>query len=256
MNDLDLYDNPVRLYRELTASIGNELKTDQIVHGLTWNALTAGDRTAIAMSFGEETRPPMLAGDGTGLALSKLSKAILSWNMREASIAMTAINAWYNTRENIAALTSYMPGSQFKQDAFLMYQDAVKGKNVAVIGHFPYLEKRFAPYCTLSVLERMPIAGDYPDSACEFILPQQDFVFITGCTLINKTLPRLLALAYKARVILVGPTVPLTPMLFRYGIESLCGFIVTDRNKCLELAATQTCQSIFQCGEMVTLTVR
>ena len=33
---------------------------------------------------------------------------------------------------------------------------------------------------------------DFLDSACEYILPEQDFVFITGMTLTNKTLPRLL----------------------------------------------------------------
>ena len=54
------------------------------------------------------------------------------------------------------------------------------------------IEELIAPLCRLSILERDPVLGDYPDSACEYILPEQDYVFITGMTLVNKTLPHLL----------------------------------------------------------------
>ena len=39
---------------------------------------------------------------------------------------------------------------------------------------------------------------DMPDPACEYVLPQADFAFITGVTLENKTAPRLLELAKDA----------------------------------------------------------
>jgi uncharacterized protein (DUF4213/DUF364 family) len=67
-----------------------------------------------------------------------------------------------------------------------------KGKKVAVVGHFSLVEKQLGCKCSLSILEREPEGTDFLDSACEYILPEQDFVFITGMTLTNKTLPRLL----------------------------------------------------------------
>jgi uncharacterized protein (DUF4213/DUF364 family) len=96
---------------------------------------------------------------------------------------------------------------------------------VAVIGHFRGLEK-IASVCDLAILERRPQPGDYPDPACEDILPRSDFVFITGVTLINKTLPRLLALSRNAFVCLVGPTVPLDPRLLEMGVSLLGGLVV------------------------------
>ena len=69
---------------------------------------------------------------------------------------------------------------------------AIKGRKVAVIGRFPNLEP-LAAQCRLHILERRPQSGDFPDPACEYLLPSMDYVFITGSTFINKTLPRLLA---------------------------------------------------------------
>jgi uncharacterized protein (DUF4213/DUF364 family) len=90
------------------------------------------------------------------------------------------------------------------ENAFDSYSQLVKGKKTAVIGHFHKLEDYLKEAASISVLERKPTGNDFPDSACEYILPEQDFVFITGTTLINKTLPRLLTLAKNAHVVLGG----------------------------------------------------
>lgn len=75
--------------------------------------------------------------------------------------------------------------------------------------------------CDLVVLERRPLPGDYPDPASEYLLSDWEYVFITGTTIINKTLPRLLELCRGSKIILTGPSTPLTPALFRHGIDVL-----------------------------------
>jgi len=104
------------------------------------------------------------------------------------------------------------------------------GKRVAVVGHFRGLES-LAKECRLTILERLPHPGDLPDPACEYILPVQDYVFITGTTLMNKTLPRLLDLSQRATVVLVGPSTPMTPVLFSFGIDMLAGTTVVDAER-------------------------
>ena len=95
--------------------------------------------------------------------------------------------------------------------------------------HFPRIVQQLGGLAELSILERDPSEGDFPDSACEFIIPGQDFLFITGMTLTNKTLPRLLQIAgEKVQVSLVGPTSTASPVLFRYGVNNISGFVVTD----------------------------
>lgn len=111
----------------------------------------------------------------------------------------------------------------FTQNAFSDYALAVQNKKAAVIGHFFNLEKFLTNAASVSVLERKPWPGDFPDSACEYILPEQDFVFITGSAFINKTLPRLLQLSGKSRAIVLGPSTPMSPVLFKFGADELSG---------------------------------
>ena len=102
------------------------------------------------------------------------------------------------------------------------------GAHVVVIGHFPHVD-RIAEYARLTVLERNCRSElDTPDPACEYVLPEADFAFMTGVTFENKTAPRLLELARNAYVTLVGPSVVMSPMLFEHGVNMLAGSVVGD----------------------------
>ena len=118
---------------------------------------------------------------------------------------------------------------------------------MAVIGHFPGLET-LADQCQLSILERQPRPGDLPDPAAEYILPEQEVVYMTGTTFINKTITRLLELTRQAEVCVVGPSTPMIPLLFKYGIHSLSGVVVTDVQE-LAKALIENCnEEIFERG--------
>jgi uncharacterized protein (DUF4213/DUF364 family) len=102
-------------------------------------------------------------------------------------------------------------------------------KNVAVVGHFPFINRLKPLVKNLWVLELNPKDGDLPAQAAPEIIPQADLVAITATTLINKTFQGLIELCRPdARVILVGPSAPLSPVLYEYGINILSGTIVTD----------------------------
>jgi uncharacterized protein (DUF4213/DUF364 family) len=61
------------------------------------------------------------------------------------------------------------------------------------------------------------------------VLPRADVVGITGSTLTNGTLEGVLALCRPdAFVVLIGPSTPLSPILFNYGVDVLCGTLVDD----------------------------
>ncbi|HMU66773.1 MAG TPA: DUF364 domain-containing protein, partial [Cellvibrionaceae bacterium] len=77
-------------------------------------------------------------------------------------------------------------------------------------------------------IERRVRPGDLPDTAAEFILPEADWVFITASSIANKTLPRLLALAAQARVVLMGPSVPWLANWQDYGVDYVAGVAIKD----------------------------
>jgi uncharacterized protein (DUF4213/DUF364 family) len=101
-------------------------------------------------------------------------------------------------------------------------------KRVALIGHFPFVDRLRPRVGELTVLELNPRPGDLPDSAAKEVIPTADVVAITSMTLLNHTLDGLLELCSpQAYVIMLGPTTPLSPVLFNYGISLLCGSVVT-----------------------------
>jgi uncharacterized protein (DUF4213/DUF364 family) len=167
----------------------------------------------------------------TGIPLKQLAGYAKSWNMLEASMGQAAINAAFNTPAEVMAVTSQLNQTQSddpqKHNAFKLLTPEMTGKKVAVIGHFPNIEQ-LQKICDLSVLEREPQADDYPDPACEYILPEQDYVFITGTAFTNKTMPRLIELSKNANIILVGPSVPISQVLFKYGVNWLASFVVLN----------------------------
>jgi hypothetical protein len=105
----------------------------------------------------------------------------------------------------------------------------LKNKKVVVVGRYPGLEQLQA-MADLTVLERAPVAGDYPDPACEYLLPEADWVFLTGNSIANKTFPRLAELSRDAVTVLMGPSVPWLKEWQEYGIDFLAGIRVVDSN--------------------------
>ncbi len=103
-----------------------------------------------------------------------------SWNLLEASIGI-GINAWYNHPDVAKRAGIEVPEKKRVEerlnDPFIKSQNLVRGKKVCVVGHFPFLEKLIAPVCDLSVVEWDPEEGDYPYSACEYLLPECDYAF-------------------------------------------------------------------------------
>jgi hypothetical protein len=106
----------------------------------------------------------------------------------------------------------------------------IKGKKVVVIGRYPGLEK-IEQNAELVVLERQPGETDLPDPACEFVIPNADWVFMSATTIVNKTFPRLAELATNANLVLMGPTLPWIEELSEFGVDYLAGVRVRDQAK-------------------------
>jgi uncharacterized protein (DUF4213/DUF364 family) len=102
-------------------------------------------------------------------------------------------------------------------------------KRVVLVGRFPFIPRLRTRVGELTVLELNPNPGELPETAAQDVIPAADVVAITGLTLINHSLENLLKLCSpQARIILLGPSTPLSPVLFDYGVDLLCGSIVTD----------------------------
>ncbi len=150
---------------------------------------------------------------------TELAALVESTSYTETSIGLATINA----------LLPRNPGlwTDLNAEDFLIQNCA--GKNVAIIGHFPFINRLRPRVKNLWILELNPREGDLPAQAAPEIVPQADFVAITGTTLINKTFDGLISLCRPtATVVMLGPSTPLSPILYDFGIGIVSGTIAND----------------------------
>ncbi|XTZ10972.1 MAG: Rossmann-like domain-containing protein, partial [cyanobacterium endosymbiont of Rhopalodia yunnanensis] len=84
--------------------------------------------------------------------------------------------------------------------------------------------------------------------ASEYLLPESDWVFLTGTSIPNKTFPRLVELSRDAKLVLMGPTVPWLAELAEFGIDYLAGVTVVDPNALRQTVAEGGGVRIFETG--------
>lgn len=174
-----------------------------------------------------------------GRSLRDVAALTKSWDFELASLGVAALNSWFNSDERLVAFahSTRWRLDRCDRDIFDSRGNELAGQKVVLIGHFTRGIRSLADAVELTVLERDPRGSDLPDSACEYILPTADAVFITGMTIANKTLPHLLELAANARVFLVGPSVPCAPEVFSGSVQHIAGSHVADPARARELAA-------------------
>ncbi|MCI0520457.1 MAG: DUF364 domain-containing protein [Chloroflexi bacterium] len=149
----------------------------------------------------------------------ELAEYALSDNLLEASIGLAAINSLLTVDESSAV----------EVNAVEVLIENGRGKNVALVGHFPFVPRLRLEVGNLWVIEQRPTEGDYPAEAAADLIPRANVVAITSSALINHTLDDLLALcAPGALVMALGPSTPLSPVLFAHGVDILSGSRVVD----------------------------
>ena len=215
--------NFFEIYDVLTDGIKTDAVVTAAFAGRCWTAVETAHGFGMAMTTAVDTAPRLLTEEYTGMPLKELARAAGSWNLTEAGFGMAAINAYYNTPQRLQELDAYEPFEKYCTDGV-----ELSGKTVGIIGHLNMPESVRQQAKEIFILERSPRPGDYPDSACDWILPRCDVVIMTASTLVNKTLPHLLELSKDAYTIVAGPSCPMCPALLELGIDRLSGLVITD----------------------------
>lgn len=211
-------------YDILINGISDELYVSRIINGKSWVAAELSDgRFGIAMHYTLESRERKF-DTLEGLDARTAASAVLSWNFQEATEGMAVINAYYNTPEHMDEL-----GAHCSYNKSCTQGMVTEGKKIALIGHLSLQPDALKGASEVYIIEREPKPGDYPDSACEYILPQCDIVVMTASAAVNKTMPRLIELSKCAKTVIIGPTAPLCPELKALGIDRISGLIIRDK---------------------------
>jgi len=224
----------VPIIDDLIASLRDDARLREVRVCAFWTAVVLDDgRCGLASTLRPEE--PQCAGpaplvpraghllDCSALELAEYAK---SDSLLEASIGMAAINSLIEIDESRCV--------ELNAEEVILKEGA--GRKVAIVGHFPFTPRVRKAAEKMWVLEKRPVRGDLPAERATEVLPQADVAAITGTSLINHTFEGLMKLCRSdALVIVLGPTAPLSPLLFDYGADIICGTLVTDTESVLRL---------------------
>jgi uncharacterized protein (DUF4213/DUF364 family) len=171
-------------------------------------------------------------GSLAGRSAQELTRLAYSDSPLEAGIGLAAITSLLEVDE--ARCLEFNAGD--------LLIERGRGKKVALVGHFPFVPALREAAARLWVLELHPQPGDSYAEEAEDVVPQADIVAITGSAFINHTIEDLLGLCRPDSLVMVlGPTTPLSPVLFDYGVDVVSGTRVVDpvlALRCLSEGAT------------------
>ena len=132
--------------------------------------------------------------------VTALTEMARSDSVLEASVGVSAINALLDVDVDACV----------KVNAADVIAERGADKNVAIVGHFPFIPRIRKIAKATWVLELNPREGDIPASRTPEFLPQADVVALTGTSLLNHTFDKLIDLCRPdAYVVVLGGTTPL-----------------------------------------------
>jgi uncharacterized protein (DUF4213/DUF364 family) len=212
----------MQIISDLINSLDSNSQINQVLVSAHWTAvetLFCGMASTIMSDIPHGEGFVKNAGSLLLMSAKELAGYAQSKNTLEASIGLACINSLIK-----------IPNQNMKAaNAFNVVAEKGIGKKIAIFGHFPNMERLRATSKSVSVFELSPCDGEFNLDKIPEILPDADVVVITSNTIINHTLDLILPhLNKNTFAMMVGPSTPLSPILFDYGISMLAGIKVLD----------------------------
>ncbi|MEM1586178.1 MAG: DUF364 domain-containing protein [Candidatus Bathyarchaeia archaeon] len=241
---------PGKIIRELLHSVKaeieniNAIKAKRVIIGLGYTAVQLDTgHIGLCYTFSSEIVPNCCqiwrkAGTLAGSPAIKIAELSLSWDLSEAVVGVAALNA-LSQMVMEKNLDRYM----VIEGDLINQLEIIRDDIVVLVGNIhPFVPRIMEKTRKIFILERNPRLREtnvLPDTAAEEILPQANVAIITGTSLANGTIDRLLELSKNAREIaLVGPTAGVLPdPLFRHNVTAIGSIKITDGERILQVVS-------------------
>jgi uncharacterized protein (DUF4213/DUF364 family) len=215
------------ILEEIIATLPAEpIPVRRVLIGVHWTAV-CGRSCGMASTLTGENLPFSHldeVGNYHRHSAQELAQLALSENHFECSIGMAAINS----------LLSPDPQDLQELNAYDWIFSNCPGQDVAIVGHFPFVDKVRSLARNLWVLEKNPRPGDIPTENSAEYLSKAQIIAITGSSLVNHSFSDVLTMCNPSATIMVlGPSTPFSPVLFDHGVSILSGSCVVDEQLAL-----------------------
>jgi len=209
----------MQLREELINSVQTDFTISGAVTGSHLIAVTS-KRVGLAASLpGRTDASTIEASTLTGKSARELAYWLLEENWLEAGIGMAALNSLIEVDQRKLR----------EVNAKQIIAERAAGKKLMVVGHFPFVEAMRESVQNLWVMEKRPQKGDVSEEEGYQLLAEADVVAITGSSLINHSFEKIISRCKpQSFKIMLGPSTPLSPILFNYGLDVIGGALVDD----------------------------
>jgi uncharacterized protein len=219
----------MRILQDIIDHIDGDAPVKEVRRGPHWTAVVSRfcglASTLMGASCSDDARRKTDLPAFSEMTALELARFSFSEDISEASLGIAAINSLIKIDESRCV----------EINAADLLSEMGRGKNVAIIGHFPFVDTLKESAKNLWVIEKRLRPGDYAEEDVETLLPQSDIVAISSTTLINHTLEPLLALCPQNSIkMLLGPTTPMSDALLDHGIDIVSGSRVIDEKTALK----------------------
>jgi uncharacterized protein (DUF4213/DUF364 family) len=147
-----------------------------------------------------------------GKSLGEAADQLKSASGFSISIGAAALNAGIRAPQN-------QPDFEASK---IMAEKGREGETV-LVGDFPFTGWLRQQVNTLHLFELQAVAGRTPPDQWDGILARCQVLGLTGTTLLTRAMAAYLEKAPQAFTIIIGPTTPLSPVLFSHGADVLAG---------------------------------
>jgi uncharacterized protein (DUF4213/DUF364 family) len=218
----------MKLLNDILASLHEDAQVRSVLVGAHWTVVCSRGCGLASTVVGDKPHGHEKVRD-VGRLHQKSARELAGYarsdNLLEASIGLAAMNSLLEVDHQHAV----------EINAGEVLARYGQGKNVALVGHFPFIPTLRQTARQLWVIEQHPSGGEYPAEDAAELIPQAEVVALTGSALINHTLDRLLKLCRpEALVMVLGPTTPLSPLLFDHGATIISGTLVIDEQAVMQ----------------------
>ena len=172
----------------------------------------------------------VISGEGVETLIGRRARDLAHWLLEDH---------WIRAGIGMAALNSVLEidyQALIEVNAKRIIADRAIGKNLMVVGHFPFIGQLRSQVRNLWVMEKEPRSGDLSEEEGYHALAEADVVAITGSCLINHTFDRIMANCKPGSFkVMLGPSTPLSTILLDCGLDAIGGALVEEKITALRM---------------------
>ncbi|MGB5923700.1 MAG: DUF364 domain-containing protein [Syntrophobacteria bacterium] len=220
----------MEILQELLESLKIDLPVTAGVVGSHLIAV-ASQRLGLAAHLHSQGQSDVVVSEqGVGTLIGRRARDLAYWVLEDH---------WVRAGIGMAALNSVLEidyQALLEVNAKQIIAERAIGKNLMVVGHFPFIGQLRSKVRNLWVMEKEPRSGDLSEEEGYQALAGADVVAITASCLINHTFDRIMANCKPGSFkIMLGPSTPLSTILLDCGLDVIGGALVEEESVVLRM---------------------